>query len=381
MRRIVHVLAGAGLAAAVGAGAPLAVGTAGAQGPPSEGPSAVVFVQNDNPAGNQVVAYDRAPTGTLSLSAVYPTGGDGGVLQGSAVDHLASQGSLQYDAADHLLYAVNAGSNTVSVFSVSGDSLALRQIVPSGGTFPNSIAVRGDLVYVLNARDGGSVSGYRAAGGTLHRIEGSVRGLGLTTPTDTTEFTHTPGQVAFSPDGRQLLVTTKAASTSVDVFSVTPSGRLSAAPVVNQEPTTVPFAISFDAAGRALVVEAGPNAVADFTLGADGSLTPVASLATGQAASCWIASAQGVFFVSNAGSATLSGVAEATTGGLSLIGNTSTDKGTVDAAPSAGGQFLYVQTGLSGTVDEFQVTSDGSLNEIGSVAVPNGAGGEGIVAF
>jgi len=50
----------------------------------------------------------------------------GGVLNGSVVDHLASQGSLTYDRDHALLYAVNAASNTVSVFSVRGDQLTLR---------------------------------------------------------------------------------------------------------------------------------------------------------------------------------------------------------------------------------------------------------------
>lgn len=59
--------------------------------------SAPVFVQSDNPAGNQVVVYDRAGNGTLSQAGVYNTGGRGGVLAGSVVDHLASQGSLVYD--------------------------------------------------------------------------------------------------------------------------------------------------------------------------------------------------------------------------------------------------------------------------------------------
>src|ERR1700680_4096819 len=84
---------------------------------------------------------------------------------GAAVDPLASQSSLVYDGAHHLLLAPNAGSNTVSVFSVSGDRLHLRQIVGSGGPFPASIAVRGDLAFVLDAGLAGYVQGYRIAGG------------------------------------------------------------------------------------------------------------------------------------------------------------------------------------------------------------------------
>ena len=67
-------------------------------------------------------------------------------------------GWLAYDPDSALLYAVNAGSNTVSVFSAHGDDLSLRQVVGSGGVFPVSVAVHGNLMfYVLNALNGGGV--------------------------------------------------------------------------------------------------------------------------------------------------------------------------------------------------------------------------------
>ena len=143
----------------------------------------VVFVQTDNTAGNAIIAFHRRADGTLRPAGRYPTGGLGGQLAGSVVDHLASQGSLSYDPAHGLLLAVNAGSDTVSVFGASGDRLDLRQVIGSGGTFPVSIAVHGDLAYVLNALGGGSVQGYRIAFGRLFplpRLEpvpgpGSVR--------------------------------------------------------------------------------------------------------------------------------------------------------------------------------------------------------------
>jgi len=52
----------------------------------------------------------------------------------------------------------------------------------------------------------------------------------------------------------------------------------------------------------------------------------------------------------------------------------------VDAASSAYGDFLYVQAGANGIVDEFRVNGDGSLTPIGSVTVVAAIGGEGIVA-
>ncbi len=342
------------------------------------GASSVVFVQTDNTSGNQVVVYDRAADGTLKLAATYGTGGLGGQLTGSVADHLASQGSLVYDAAHGLLYAVNAGSNTVSVFTASGDTLRLRQTISSGGTFPVSIAVRGSLVYVVNALNGGSVQGFRVGGDHLVAIPRSNRDLHLST-TATPQFTNTPGQVAFSRNGGQLLVTTKANGNNIDVFKVTSYGTLSASPVVNNEPNTVPFAIAYDSSGNLVIAEAGTNALATYDLHANGTLTLLDRVPTGQSATCWVATDNNHLYVSNAGSASVSGYSNAPHGKLTLLGNTSTDPGTVDAVASPHGRYLYVQTGANGIVDEFSVAS-GGLTEIGSVTVASSAGGEGIAA-
>ena len=77
----------------------------------------------------------------------------------------------------------------------------------------------------------------------------------------------------------------------------------------------------------------------------------------------------------------MSGFASGPGGSLSLLGNTSTDAGTVDAAATPDGSFLYVQTGAQGHVDAFRVNADGSLSPIGSVTVPDAVVGEGIVAL
>jgi hypothetical protein len=339
---------------------------------------AAVFVQNDNPAGNVVFAYHRGADGTLSPAGSYATGGSGGVLDGSVVDHLASQGAVTLDAAHGLLFAVNAGSDTVSVFGVRGDRLVLRQTLPSGGSFPVSVAVSGDLAYVLNARAGGTVSGLRIDHQRVQPIAGSARALGLD-PAATPEFTHTPGQVIFTPSGAQLLVTTKANGNEVLAFGVRPDGRLTG-PTATTLPGAVPFAGAFDAAGHLLLTEAGPNAVASFAVARNGALSPLDVLATGQAATCWIALADGFGYASNAGSGSLTGLASSAGGALTGLGQTATDGGTVDAAASSDGRFLYVQAGAAGVVDEYRVGLGGALTQIGALAVPGAAGGEGIAA-
>ncbi len=368
--------AGAALAAAVGLAAPASAATPFHTG----SHSSAVFVQTDNPGGNTVVAYDRAADGSLTAAGSYATGGLGGVLAGSAVDHLASQGSLAYDREHQLLYAVNAGSNTVTVFAVHGDRLRRTQQIASGGSFPVSVAVHGNLVYVANALGGGSVQGFVRIGDRLVSIPSWNRGLGLD-PSATPQFTHTPGEIAFTPDGTRLVVTTKAAANSIDVFRLSASGAPAATPVVNTEPGAVPFGFVFDSAGRLQVTEAGGNAVATFTVGRDGRVTALgAPAATGQAATCWIVRDGNHLYASNAGSGSLSGYTTGAHSSLTPLGNTATDGGTVDAAASSDGRYLYAQTGASGVVDEYRVGAGGSLTPVGSVTVPGAAGGEGIVA-
>jgi 6-phosphogluconolactonase (cycloisomerase 2 family) len=331
------------------------------------------------------VSYNRNADGTLAQAAITDTGGLGGQLVGSVVDHLASQNSLVASPDGRTLYAVNAGSNTISVLSVHGARLDVRQQITSGGQFPVSIAAREDVVYVLNARDGGSLQGYRAEDGRLQLVPSWHRALGIDT-TAAPEFVHTPGQVIFTPDGSQLLVPTKAGSHAVLSFKVSESGRPAAAPVVNTLPGTVPFDGVFDGAGHFLLTEVGIGSLVSFTVNKDGTLTSLSSVPTTQAATCWVAPAGGYFYTGNAGGngtpgqGSLTGFSSTPSGSLTNLGSTATNAGTVDAAGSSDGKFLYTQTGGAGTVDEFAVATDGTLTALGSVTVPDAAGGEGIVA-
>ena len=160
-----------------------------------------LYVQTDEPSANHIVVYDRASNGMLKFAGSFATGGMGGVAAGSAVDPLASQGSLASASHGRVLLAVNAGSDTLSLFRVArGDKLLLKQVVPSGGQFPVSIAVRGHLVYALNAGGAGSVQGYWLFGNHLWPIAGSNRSLGLAN-TNPPNFLASPGMVGFTPDG------------------------------------------------------------------------------------------------------------------------------------------------------------------------------------
>jgi DNA-binding beta-propeller fold protein YncE len=266
------------------------------------------------------------------------------------------------------------------VFAVRGDRLDLRQVIGSGGTFPVSIADRGDVVYVANALGGGSIQGFLLVGDHLISVPGWNRPLWLD-PAATPQFVNTPGQIVFTPDGSSLIVTTKANGNDIDVFGIGAFGRPSAKPVVNPEPDTVPFGATFDRSGHLVIAEAGTNAVTTYSFGHHGRLTRIDSVGVGQKATCWVTRIGSTLYASNAGSGNLSDVAVDPSGWITHLGETGTDAGTVDAAPSADGRYLYVQAGAAGEVDEFSVARDGSLTLMGSVTVPGAVGGEGIAAL
>ena len=147
------------------------------------------------------------------------------------------------------------------------------------------------------------------------------------------------------------------------------NGRLTDA-TVNPPAGAVPFAFSFDASGRLVVVEAGTNSVSTYTIAADNTLSVVSGPVTDdQKAACWIAAAaNGNFYVANAGSATLSAFHVAADGSVTLLpGTTPTAGGPIDLVASPDGQFVYSENGGAGTIDEFRVESDGSLTPIGQI--------------
>jgi 6-phosphogluconolactonase (cycloisomerase 2 family) len=212
------------------------------------------------------------------------------------------------------------------------------------------------------------------------RVRAWHRALGLD-PAATPEFTHSVGQASFTPDGRHLLVTTKANTNEILTYGVGPFGP-SARPVRNAEPDAVPFALAFDRFGHVVVAEAGPNAAATFDLGRDGRLTALSAQATGGRGTCWITGVNGTFYLSNAGSATITAVRTGPDGRLRNLGSTSTTgAGTIDTAASGDGRMLYAQTG-GGTdaVEAFRIGDDGTLTPAGSVTVPDGLNSEGIAA-
>ena len=129
-----------------------------------------VYMMTNEADGNRLAAFARDKRGLLEFPVFYATGGNGTGWG------LGSQGAIAMDDAGDTLYVVNAASDTISVFDLRHKDPTLVQIISSGGTFPNSIALSGDLLYVLNA--GGSVGGVDAITGFKGAAKGQTRPVG-----------------------------------------------------------------------------------------------------------------------------------------------------------------------------------------------------------
>ena len=135
-----------------------------------------VYAQTNDPAGNQIIAYRRAADGTLTQLGAYDTGG-----LGTGKPHLASQGSVMLSGDGRWLFAVNAGTDDLSVFAVAADGLALVDRVEAGGVRPTSVTAHHDRLYVLSTGDQdapASLHGFQISDdGRITPLEGSRRQL------------------------------------------------------------------------------------------------------------------------------------------------------------------------------------------------------------
>ena len=332
----------------------------------SGGAAGAVYALTNSPAGNAVVVYQRGADGSLTPDGLFATGGLG---TGSS---LGSQGGVIVSDDHQLLFAVNAGDNTISSFRIRPDGLELADTASSGGTMPTSVAFFRGLLYVLNAGVPNNVSGFVVGrDGSLTLIAGSERSL---SGADTG-----PAEVGFSDDGKAVIVAEKATN-RIDVYVVGADGLLSG-PTVFPSAGPTPFGFAVDKRNTLLVSEAGPGGGASsYRIGANGSLTPVSSMVmTGQRAACWAAvTKNGRYgYVTNAGTGNISGFAIAQDGSASLLNadgvTAATGGNPQDMALSLDSSYLYARVPVTGVIAIFRIRSDGSLDSLPSLtATPSG---------
>jgi 6-phosphogluconolactonase (cycloisomerase 2 family) len=324
--------------------------------------AATVYSETNSASGNAIQIYQSAADGSLTLASSVSTGGLG---TGAG---LGNQGALALSDGGRWLYAVNAGSNDISVFSVSDTGLTLVDRVSSGGTTPISLTAHDQLLYVLNSGDTGNITGFRTSfNGHLHAISDSTRALSSSTAG--------AAQVGFDRNGDALVVTEKATN-RISTYSLDddrPTG-----PIVHASNGMTPFGFAFDRRDTLLVSEAfgghaNAAALSSYDLDEPGTLQLISgSVPAEQTAACWVVVARhGRYaYVTNTGSGTVTGYSVARSGALTRLTADGvsgvTGGGPTDAGASADGRTLFVLSPSIGQIVGFRVNEDGSLLKLGS---------------
>ena len=338
-----------------------------------------VYVLNNNLVGpNSITVYSREEDGSLTLAGTTSIGGAGSVT--AFAD--GTQGSLivTHDEGTRL-FAVDAGSNQISVVNVHNGHLSPVGIFSSHGAGPVSLSYHDGLLYVLNAANGSTqaanVTGFRVDdAGELHHIPGSTRPLSVAHPD--------PGQVQVDPSGHFLFVTEKLTNL-LDVYHIGEDGSLSAATTFASV-GAIPFGMAFNPVRpqQFIVTDAagGPNntgAATSYRL-AGGTVNLInGPVFDYQVAPCWLViTADGRFaYTSNADSLTISGYRIQANGVISLLtpnGATATaPAGTfpIEEALSRGSHYLYVLDSRllatppgPATLLGYHINHDGSLTPV-----------------
>ncbi|MBA3693023.1 MAG: beta-propeller fold lactonase family protein [Acidobacteria bacterium] len=348
-----------------------------------------VFAMTNATEGNEIVRYSRASDGTLTRFRNRVS--TQGLGQGVDTD---TQGPLRLSPDNRFLYAVNPGSDNISVFAVNGTRLRFLQIIPAGDQ-PLSLTIHGNLLYSLDGSVAGNgIRGFRiAADGTLTELPDSFRMLSSPIAV--------PGDIEFSPDGRTILVTHKTTNVlltpqnAIDAFQIDAHGYASAMPIRNASFGLRPFSLAFRNDGKLVVVEsfnAAPNvsAASSYQFNADGTITVISgSVQNGQTDVCWVLITNDGRYVytANFGSGTISSYSLSPSGSLTLLNGAAAFLGAmsqpVDIDLSADGRYLYQLLRGTGAVAAFRVEANGSLTSLGIVTggLPVANGASGLAAY
>jgi 6-phosphogluconolactonase (cycloisomerase 2 family) len=334
-----------------------------------------------NQTANAIAGFRRAPNGRLIAMGTVSTGGAGNPVApppGMPTDPLSSQGALILHG--NFLFAVNAGSNEISVLSLGHIRPRLVHKVSSGGTRPISLTAHGNRLYVLNEGGTPNITGFTFDDdGRLSPLSNSTRPLSGAAMID-------PAQVSFSPDGELLVVTEKNTST-IDVYSVGADGRPTG-PMVRQSNGMTPFGFAFADRASLIVSEAfggmpNQSAVSSYRADASANLNVVSgSVPDTQTAACWIVIGNDGrhVFTSNTASGTVSSYNLRRDGVLTLLNpiaaNLGASSSPIDMALEKDGRHMYVHAAGSRAIVLFRLERDGQLVAVSTAGrLPLGAQG------
>jgi 6-phosphogluconolactonase len=349
--------------------------------PPAAG---YVYLNDDTAGANTIAGFERHADGSLTPLPGSPFDA-GGAGTGTG---LASQGAIQTALDGRYELTVDAGSNQLSVLRTESDGSLVPVpggVVSSGGVDPVSVAVHGNLVYVVNA-------GPAAPNLTGFVLTPLGQLIALPHATFPLPANSQPGDVLFNATGTKL-VATLIGSSQIASYTVSGDGYLNAAagsPYPGQGLGA--FGSQFSPINPDLLFVSNPHngtglgTVSALDDGAGGTLSSIGAspYADGQTAPCWVAiTPDGRYlFAVNAGSQDISRYAIAPDGTLTLLGTTpvsGTNPGPLDAQVSPDGRTLYVDESAAHAVGVFAVQG-GDLTELPNspVALPAGATAAGV---
>jgi 6-phosphogluconolactonase len=331
-----------------------------------------VYTLSNEASGNRVLTYSRSTAGTLNYESAYSTGGNG------TASGLGSQGAVTLSDDNNILLAVNAGSHSISSFTVSGGDLQWKSTVASGGAMPISVTVHNDMVYVLNAGGSGNISGFTLdAGGSLHPLANSTRPL--------SSAAAGPAQVSFAQEGAVLVVTEKMTNKIIS-YTITGDGTPGVMKMLTSANAT-PFGFAVGMDGMLYVSEAaggapGASTVSSYHVATNGVISLIEGpVSAGQTAACWVVLTNNGKYVyaTNTGSNTVSSFLTAHDGMLDVLSASAASTGInvpIDAALSNNSKYLYVLNSGNESITAMSIGNDGSLAFLQNLSgLPNGAAG------
>ena len=241
--------------------------------------------------------------------------------------------ALAASASGAWVYVVNSIDNTISEFSLnsSGSLVATKVAAVSTGVEPWHLTLSPDGKYAYVADHGNAAPG----GMTIHQyaVDANTGALTALNPATVPTAFHYPGGIAVDPTSAYAYLSNINGNT-VSEFAIGTSGELTGLNPASVTAGTEPVYLAFDPTGKyayetnyTLDVSAGPGSVSQYTVGAGGQLTPMATpVVVAGNGPAWIAfDPFGKYaYVSNIGNGTQPGTvseyAIGTDGALTLIG-------------------------------------------------------------
>ena len=169
-----------------------------------------VYTASNELAGNAVLVSSISSTGALTYMASVPTGALGSDNI-HVSDALFSSHAVVVDRQRYFLFVVNAGSDSLSLFTIDPafpTSIALVGTEPSGFDYPVAIALNPARALAC-VTHGGVVNGIRCfdySSGVLAVIPSWDRPLNLGGVTNPPTPVNGSSDIQFTPDGQSLLI-------------------------------------------------------------------------------------------------------------------------------------------------------------------------------